>query len=184
MLLDAMYEQDQKSAMATLDETVTVFGVKTTPLTFAYENMMYDVLGHPCSQHRMDLIWHKKVEGDVVKGRCCPALCSIFDLSPKNFYFINYVMFLGVLLLYTYFVLVSADYSYLMTYKGLEPVEYTVYLWGLGDFIEEYRPLVEKDPGGRESKGYFKRAGEASGVMVKDSMGKNSNHLAISPQRS
>ncbi|XP_062617222.1 uncharacterized protein LOC134278929, partial [Saccostrea cucullata] len=157
MLLDLMYQENEKCAIAAMDEESTVFGVKTTPLAFAYENLLYDVIAHPCSQRYMDMVWHaRKTETDneqddeVSEDKCVcgcfqPCCCKQDSFrpnwSPKIRYIINYVIFFGVLVSYSGFVLTSVSHS---SYKqdSARAMEYIVYFWGVGDLLEEYRPFV------------------------------------------
>lgn len=41
-----MYEEDTKHAIKLMDDEATVWKIKSSPLTFAYENVMYDVVAH------------------------------------------------------------------------------------------------------------------------------------------
>lgn len=45
-----MSDENTDQAMYLLYECASVWGISTSPLTFAYENSMYNVVAHTCSK--------------------------------------------------------------------------------------------------------------------------------------
>lgn len=60
-----MYEEDTKQAIKLMDDEAHVWGIKSSPLTFAYENVMYDVVAHTCSQKYINKQWYNKLPTDL-----------------------------------------------------------------------------------------------------------------------
>lgn len=60
-----MYEEDTKHAIKLMDDEATVWEIISSPLTFAYENVMYDVVAHTCSQKYINRRWYKKLPPDL-----------------------------------------------------------------------------------------------------------------------
>lgn len=63
--MDSMYEEDTKQAIKLMDDEANVWGIKSSPLTFAYENVMYDVVAHTCSQKYINQQWYNKLAPDI-----------------------------------------------------------------------------------------------------------------------
>lgn len=64
-MMDSMYEEDNNQAIKLMDDEASVWGIKSSPLTFAYENVMYDVVAHTCSQKYMNKQWYNKLAPDL-----------------------------------------------------------------------------------------------------------------------
>ncbi|XP_056002361.1 transient receptor potential cation channel subfamily M member-like 2 isoform X2 [Ostrea edulis] len=136
-MMDRMYEENTKHAIDLMDHDLSVWGMKSSPLTFAYENFMYDVVAHTCSQKNINKQWYNNLAPDLV-----PFLKSAFR-RPKEFftapltkYIYNYMMFFSMLVMYSAFVLTSISTKYYV--QDIARIfEYYVYFWGAGDFIEE-----------------------------------------------
>lgn len=62
--MDQAYEENEDIAIRLLTEHVNSWGLLSKPLTFAYENFMYDIIAHPCSQKYMNNKWWKKQDQD------------------------------------------------------------------------------------------------------------------------
>ena len=54
-IMDSMYQEDSQHAIDLMDDEAVVWGIHSSPLTFAYENFMYDVVAHTCSQKYMNI---------------------------------------------------------------------------------------------------------------------------------
>lgn len=63
-LMDKTYEENETIAITSLIETRNIWGIRSSPLTFAYENFMYDIIAHPCSQKYMNNQWRKNQNPD------------------------------------------------------------------------------------------------------------------------
>ncbi|XP_052693640.1 transient receptor potential cation channel subfamily M member 2-like [Crassostrea angulata] len=158
-IMDSMYEEDSQHAIDLMDDEAVVWGIHSSPLTFAYENFMYDVVAHTCSQKYMNMQWYKNLAPDLT-----PFLLSAIR-KPKNFftapltkYMFNYILFFAVLIMYSSFVLTSIGDKYYSQLILARVFEYTVYFWGAGDFIEEIISCfgcLEKR--GRSHRGYYSR---------------------------
>ncbi|XP_078329891.1 transient receptor potential cation channel subfamily M member 2-like [Crassostrea virginica] len=136
-IMDRMYEENTTHAIEVMDDEAVVWGIHSSPLTFAYENFMYDVVAHVCSQKNMNKQWYNNLTPDLK-----PFLKSAFT-RPKAFitapltkFVFNYMMFFTMLVMYSAFILTSIDTKYYV--QDIARVfEYYVYFWGGGDFIEE-----------------------------------------------
>lgn len=60
-----MYEEDTTSAIEAMDDESVIWGIHSSPLTFAYENFMYDVVAHTCSQKNMNKQWYNNLAPDL-----------------------------------------------------------------------------------------------------------------------
>lgn len=69
-MMDKMYEENAKQAIELMNIKASVLGIYSSPITFAYENLMYDVVAHICSQKYMNKKWYN-------------------NLPPKSFYKVN-----------------------------------------------------------------------------------------------
>ncbi|XP_056002346.1 transient receptor potential cation channel subfamily M member 2-like isoform X2 [Ostrea edulis] len=157
-IMDRMYEENTDHAIDLMDDDVVIWGITSSPLTFAYENFMYDVVAHTCSQKNMNKQWYNNLAPDLV-----PFLKSAFR-KPKKFftapltkYIYNYMMFFSMLVMYSAFVLTSISTEYYV--QDIARVfEYYVYFWGAGDFIEELISCFGcLDAKGRSHRGYYSR---------------------------
>lgn len=64
-IMDSMYQEDSQHAIDLMDDEAVVWGIHSSPLTFAYENFMYDVVAHTCSQKYMNMQWYKNLAPDL-----------------------------------------------------------------------------------------------------------------------
>lgn len=136
-MMDSMYEENTNLAIGLMDTEANIWGIDSSPLTFAYEHFMYDVVAHTCSQKYMSSKWY------IVP----PDLNNVLKISlskptkvlkaPSTKFAINYMMFFVVLVMYSIFVLTSVGNKY-YTRTCSQVFEYCVYIWGAGDLIEEF----------------------------------------------
>lgn len=64
-MMDSMYEEDSKHAINLMDDEAVVWGIYSSPLTFAYENFMYDIVAHTSSQKLMNKQWYNNLAPDL-----------------------------------------------------------------------------------------------------------------------
>lgn len=64
-MMDSMYEEDAKHAIDLMDNEAIVWGIHSSPLTFAYENFMYDIVAHTCSQKYINKKWYNELAPDL-----------------------------------------------------------------------------------------------------------------------
>lgn len=62
--MDKMYEENQQQTIKILHTKASVWGISSSPLTFAYENLMYDVVAHASSRKYMKLKFDNNLTGD------------------------------------------------------------------------------------------------------------------------
>ncbi|XP_061190312.1 transient receptor potential cation channel subfamily M member 8-like [Saccostrea echinata] len=157
-LMDGMYDEDNKNAIDLMDDEANVWGMKSSPLTFAHENFMYDVVAHTCSQKNMNKQWYNNLAPDLK-----PFLKSVFwkprmfFTAPLTKYMFNYFMFMFMLVMYSAFVLthIGSEIDSLDTENFFE---YYVYFWGAGDLIEELISCFGcLESRGRSHRGYYSR---------------------------
>ena len=60
-----MYEENTAHAIEAMDDEGDLWGIHSSPLTFAYENFMYDVVAHTCSQKNMNKQWYNNLAPDL-----------------------------------------------------------------------------------------------------------------------
>lgn len=157
-IMDRMYEENTKQAIDLMDTEADIWGIHSSPLTFAYENFMYDVVAHTCSQKNMNRQWYNNLAPDLK-----PFLKSAitkprkFFTAPLTKYLFNYVMFFTMLVMYSAFVLTSISTKYYV--QDIARVfEYYVYFWGAGDFIEELISCFGcLEARGRSHRSYYSR---------------------------
>ena len=63
--MDRMYEENTAHAIEAMDDEGDLWGIHSSPLTFAYENFMYDVVAHTCSQKNMNKQWYNNLAPDL-----------------------------------------------------------------------------------------------------------------------
>lgn len=71
-MMDSMYEEDTEHAISLMNDEATVWKINSSPLTFAYENVMYDVVAHTCSQKFINKQWYNTLAPDF-----CPFFMVI-----------------------------------------------------------------------------------------------------------
>lgn len=136
-LMDKMSDENRENAIELMETIVDVWGISSSPLTFAYENKICNVVAHPCSQKSVRKQWYNDLAPDL-----CPFLKSFcknkrkFITAPVTRYLLNYLLFLTMLIMYSAFVLTSVSTKYYEQNQG-RIYEYYVYFWGAGDLIEE-----------------------------------------------
>lgn len=63
--MDEMSDENRDYAIELMKTTVNVWGIRSSPLTFAYENEMRDVLAHHCSQKCVRNLWYNGLATDL-----------------------------------------------------------------------------------------------------------------------
>lgn len=56
--MDSMYKENTDLAIGLMDIGANVWGIESSPLKFAYDHFMYDVVAHTCSQKYMNSNWY------------------------------------------------------------------------------------------------------------------------------
>ena len=73
--MDGMYKEDTEHAARAMNDEAMIWGVKTSPLTIAYENSMYEIVAHICSRKYLNRKWYNKLP---------PDLFSFFQVNLVN----------------------------------------------------------------------------------------------------
>lgn len=68
-LVNSMYNENTVHAIDLMDDEAYVWGIHSSPLAFAHENFMCDVVAHTCSQKNMNRQWYSNLPPDL-----CPFL--------------------------------------------------------------------------------------------------------------
>lgn len=157
-ILDRMLEESEERVLNLLDSETSVWGIQSSPLTFAYENFMYDVIAHTCSQKHMNDKWYNGLPpGKCAYLKCIRTQPINFITSTKTKYLINSFMFLSVLVTYSAFVLTSVGTKYYSQFTA-RAMEYYVYIWSFGDSTEEIMGCIDcEKKEGRSHRGYKSR---------------------------
>ncbi|XP_062611061.1 transient receptor potential cation channel subfamily M member 1-like [Saccostrea cucullata] len=143
-ILDSMFETDSKKTLKVLEDPVTIWGITSNPLTFAYENFMYEFVAKPASQKNLNKTWYSGQAPHLI-----PCIKSVFNkpgkvlTSPLSKYvfkccmYYNSFLFLTTLVSYSAFVTTSIGTTYYV--RDIARIfEYYVYFWGFGDLLEEF----------------------------------------------
>lgn len=56
-IMDRMYKENKCHALLVMNEEAEIWNIVSTPLQFAYENQMYDIVAHICSREKIILLW-------------------------------------------------------------------------------------------------------------------------------
>lgn len=73
-----MLEENEERVLSLLEIQTSVWGIQSKPLTFAYENVMYDVIAHTCSQNYMNKKWYSDLP---------PGYFNYFKVNKIRVYF-------------------------------------------------------------------------------------------------
>lgn len=136
-ILDIMNAENSDETIGLLTTNSSVWGIYSSPLTFAHEKLMYDVVAHTCSKKYMKKELYNNLATDME-----PFLISFvtnpgsFICAPMTRYMCHFLIFLMVLIMYSGFVLTSISTEYYVQGPG-RFFEYFVYIWRLGDLLEE-----------------------------------------------
>lgn len=76
--MNSMYNENPEYAINLMDDDAHVWGIHSSPLVFAYENFMYDVVAHTCSQKNMNKLWYNKLPPDLKPFLKVEALTYFF----------------------------------------------------------------------------------------------------------
>lgn len=58
-MMDTLFQTDKKVAFNIMDSLETVWKIQATPIAFAYEFQMYDVIAHPSTVALMNKKWYR-----------------------------------------------------------------------------------------------------------------------------
>lgn len=64
--MDNMSDDNREYTIDLMETTVNVWGIRSSPLTFAYEYEMRDVLAHHCSQKSVRKQWYNEQAPDFI----------------------------------------------------------------------------------------------------------------------
>lgn len=136
-MMNEMCEENTTQAMDLIDSEAVIWGIFSSPLHFAYEHFLYDVLAHMCSQKNINKRWYNNLSpnlGQFLKS----AIHKPFQFltAPLTKYIINSIFFFVMLIMYSGFVLTSISKEYddrIFTKVSM----FYVYVWGIGDIAEE-----------------------------------------------
>lgn len=60
-MIDEMSKENMNKAIELMDTESVVLGILSSPLNFAYEHHLYDVLAHMCSQKNVSRRWYNNL---------------------------------------------------------------------------------------------------------------------------
>lgn len=63
--MDKMNDENPDVTIGLLTTISSVWGIHSSPLTFAYENLMYDVVAHACSKKYMKKKLYSNLATDI-----------------------------------------------------------------------------------------------------------------------
>lgn len=61
-IIEKKFAEDPKEAMRMIDCNAEVWKIESSPLEFAHENFMFDVVAHPCSIRLMNKRWYNNLQ--------------------------------------------------------------------------------------------------------------------------
>ncbi|XP_076102526.1 transient receptor potential cation channel subfamily M member 2-like isoform X1 [Mytilus galloprovincialis] len=150
-----LYEEEPQVAMDLILTEQTVWNIKVSPLECAFDNAMLDFIAYSCAQRRLNKIWYREIGANLedfwLNGFFC--YCQYyrrvktsnirffrFVSAPLTRFLINYIFFIAAMVCYSAFLLTQ-----LSVYENIGSVgvyEWLVYIWLLGDILEEYRGIL------------------------------------------
>ena len=98
--MDEMYKEDTIHGAEAMDDEAEIWGVQSSPLAIAYENVMYDVVAHVCSRKNMNKQWYNNLAPDL-KPFCKVNLIKFLSFYVSKMYFITET-YLGIGKVHTY----------------------------------------------------------------------------------
>lgn len=64
-IIEKKFAEDPKEAMRLIDCNAEVWKIESSPLEFAHENFMFDVVAHPCSIRLMNKRWYNNLQPEL-----------------------------------------------------------------------------------------------------------------------
>ncbi|XP_052100124.1 transient receptor potential cation channel subfamily M member 2-like isoform X2 [Mytilus californianus] len=155
-LQSRLYDDDAELAMDLVITEKIVWDITISPMQCAYEHDMLDVLAQTCPQRRLNKIWYSGISSSLggfwkkgcLKAWCCcckkgsPCEGPKLFVAPLTRFLLHYVFFFGALVCYSNFLLQMDVFQGVVSIGFNEKV---VYLYLVGDILEEYRNAVWKD---------------------------------------
>ncbi|CAC5398402.1 TRPM2 [Mytilus coruscus] len=152
-LQSRLYDDDAELAMDLAITEQIVWDITISPMQCAYEHDMLDVLAQTCPQRRLNKIWYSGISSSLggfwkkgcLKAWCCcckkgsPCEGPKLFVAPLTRFLLHYVFFFGALVCYSNFLLQMDVFQGIVSIGFNEKV---VYLYLVGDILEEYRNAV------------------------------------------
>ncbi|CAG2188702.1 TRPM2 [Mytilus edulis] len=127
-----LYEEEPEVAMDLILTEQTVWNIKVSPLECAFDNAMLDFIAYSCAQRRLNKIWYREIGANLE------------DFWWNGFIYgcqrDRGIFFVAAMVCYSAFLLTQ-----LSTYENIGSIhvyEWLVYIWLLGDILEEYRGIL------------------------------------------
>lgn len=150
-----LYEEEPEVAMDLILTEQTVWNIKVSPLECAYDNAMLDFIAYSCAQRRLNKIWYREIganledfwwngfvygcQRDRGVNKSNIRLFRFFS-APLTRFLIHYIFFVAAMVCYSAFLLTQL--SVYENIGSIEVYEWLVYIWLLGDILEEYRGIL------------------------------------------
>uniref|UniRef100_K1PMD5 Transient receptor potential cation channel subfamily M member 1 n=1 Tax=Magallana gigas TaxID=29159 RepID=K1PMD5_MAGGI len=136
-MMDTLFQTDKKVAFNIMDNLETVWKIQATPIAFAYEFQMYDVIAHPSTVALMNKKWYRGMvpSWKQLFTKALKNPCFVFNMRCSHFV-LHYILFGITLMMYSYFLL--TDVKPLRNLSAKDAIcEMTLYLWTTLDFIND-----------------------------------------------
>lgn len=144
-----MNAENSDKTIGLLITNSSVWGIYSSPLTFAYEKWMYDVVAHTCSKKYLKLKLYNNLATDIESFQKSFFMNEKrFICAPMTRHACHFLIFLMVLMMYSWFVLTSISTEYYVQGPA-RFFEYAVYIWRFGDFLEEIYDYLINEVEGR-----------------------------------
>ncbi|XP_078339991.1 transient receptor potential cation channel subfamily M member-like 2 isoform X2 [Crassostrea virginica] len=141
-MMDTLYQQNKEETFKILESMETVWKIQAKPIFFAYEFDMYDVIAHPCSVALMDNMWYNGLIPDFKRFmKNIKAKPRIALKAVGLHFFVHYLLFFGVLVLYSLFLLTPVKTMKDSTWTKYY-FEITLYIWTGLDFAYDLRNIA------------------------------------------
>ncbi|XP_063435619.1 uncharacterized protein LOC134716540 [Mytilus trossulus] len=150
-----LYEEEPEVAMDLILTEQTVWNIKVSPLECAFDNAMLDFIAYSCAQRRLNKIWYREIganledfwwngfiygcQRDKRVNKSNIRLFRFFS-APLTRFLIHYVFFVAAMVCYSAFLLTQL--SAFENIGSIQVYEWLVYIWLLGDILEEYRGIL------------------------------------------
>lgn len=136
-MMDEMCKENANQSSDLMATGAIVWGIFSSPLNFAHEHFLYDVLAHVCSQKNISKQWYNDLPPNLrpyLKSAVHES--KLFLTAPLTKYIVNSIFFFIMVFLFSVFVLTSINKEKDDQVFVKVSIFY-VYIWGIGDVAEE-----------------------------------------------
>lgn len=136
-MMDEMSKENINQAIELMDTESVVMGILSSPLHFAYEHHLYEIIAHICAQKNVSRRWYNSLPPNLrpfFKSAIQEPLR--FVTAPFTKYVANSIFLFIMVIMFSGFLMTSINRKYdYRFYTHLST--YFIYVWSIGDVVEE-----------------------------------------------